>query len=106
MRIINAGHQLTERGPSPAVSGVIGGCVEIYTSIGRTKAAVLPEPVWATPTTSRFMRPRGIHCISAVRGRCVLACIVCVLLCVCVCVCVCVCARARASVHICLQCAH
>mmetsp|Transcript_22435 Transcript_22435/g.51762 ORF Transcript_22435/g.51762 Transcript_22435/m.51762 type:complete len:562 (+) Transcript_22435:1017-2702(+) len=66
------GARISASGPSPAVSRVIGkmsaGFFEMYTSIGRTNAAVLPEPVWAMPTTSRFIRPSGMHCIWIAEG--------------------------------------
>lgn len=43
------GASTTEYGPSASMSGLpsMGGCFSMYTSIGSTKAAVLPEPVSA-----------------------------------------------------------
>ena len=39
------------------------GCLLMYTSMGSTKAAVLPDPVSATPITSRCCSPIGMAAI-------------------------------------------
>ena len=54
---------MTAKGPSVATSSVITGCFMMYTSMGSTKAAVLPDPVSATPMTSRCCRPMGMAAI-------------------------------------------
>eukprot|EP00968_Pinguiococcus_pyrenoidosus_P011531 scaffold927_cov230-Pinguiococcus_pyrenoidosus.AAC.13 len=63
-----AGAMMRPMGPSPSSSGYVATWSRMCRNMGRRKARVFPEPVLATPMTSRPLMMAGTACFWMLKG--------------------------------------